>query len=74
MSGKARRDRKYVGSVASLSGVQPDYVDGTLQPGDAQLLSYEPVVPTASPDPRTVVSFAFCAPFVQLFLCSLFTG
>ncbi|PNF20460.1 hypothetical protein B7P43_G07704 [Cryptotermes secundus] len=54
MSGKGRRERKYVGSVASLSGVQSDYVDRALQPGDAQLLSYDPAVPIASPDPRTV--------------------
>jgi hypothetical protein len=58
MSGKGRRERKYVGSVASLSGVHSDYVDGTLQPGDAQLLSYDSAVPIASPDPRTVVSYA----------------
>lgn len=67
MSGKGRRDRKYVGSVASLSGVQSDYVDRALQPGDAQLLSYDPAVPIASPDPRTVVSYDFYAPYVQLF-------
>jgi hypothetical protein len=59
MSSKGRRDRKYVGSVASLSGVQSDYVDRALQPGDAQLLSYDPAVPIASPDPRTVVSYVF---------------
>jgi hypothetical protein len=73
MSGKGRRDRKYVGSVASLSGVQSDYVDRALQSGDAQLLSYDPAVPIASPDPRTVVSYALYAPYVQLFLFSLLT-
>jgi hypothetical protein len=63
-----------VGSVASLSGVQSDYVDGSLQPGDAQLLSYDPAVPIASPDPRTVVSYDFRAPSVQSLLFFLFTG
>jgi hypothetical protein len=75
MSGKGRRDRKYVGSVASLSAVQSDYVDRAVQPGDAQLLSYDPAVPIASPDPRTVVSYAFYAPYFQLslFFIYLFT-
>jgi len=56
MSGKGRRDRKYVGSVASVSGAQSDYVDRALHLGNIQLLTYDAAGPLASPDPRTVVS------------------
>ncbi|XP_066991622.2 proto-oncogene tyrosine-protein kinase receptor Ret [Anabrus simplex] len=49
LAGKGRRDRKFMGSVASLSVVQSDYVDRTLQTTDVQGLTS----PRASPDPRT---------------------
>jgi hypothetical protein len=58
MSGKGRGDRKYVGSVGSLPGVQSDYVERALQSGDAQFINYDSATPIASTDPRTVVSNA----------------
>jgi len=56
MTGKGRGDRKYVGSVGSLPGVQSDYVERALQSGDGQFINYDPANPIASTDPRTVVS------------------
>ncbi|XP_069700695.1 proto-oncogene tyrosine-protein kinase receptor Ret isoform X2 [Periplaneta americana] len=47
--GKGRRDRKFVGSTASLSGIHSDYVDRTLQ-----AMADTPVLPLPSPDPRTM--------------------
>jgi hypothetical protein len=59
MSGKGRGDRKYLGSVAPLSGLQSDYVERALQSADAQHINYDPATPIVSTDPRTVVSNAY---------------